>query len=171
MLSALKNNGKRAREGERRLASRHPPRASIFPFPSLAPYDTKMVHYGQNGELQCFKTHWSPSFYRYIVRLPSNSRCNEDVCKILWSYRYRGILRLNRTHFSLKSSKTSSTVTHGHFRLKAQTFDFNRWSSLHRYSNELTRHFIACCLLNWTMIKHWNFDSVRTKHWPLRLSN
>lgn len=29
----------------------------FFSFPSLAPYDTKRVHYGQNGELQCFKTH------------------------------------------------------------------------------------------------------------------
>ena len=57
MLSVLKNNGKRARDGKPRLASRHPPRASIFSFPSLAPYDTKRVHYGQNGELQCFRTH------------------------------------------------------------------------------------------------------------------
>ena len=41
----------RGREREPRLASCHPPRASMSPFPSLAPYDTKRVHYGQNGEL------------------------------------------------------------------------------------------------------------------------
>ena len=41
----------RGREREPRLASRYPPRASMFPFPSLAPDDTKRVHYGQNVEL------------------------------------------------------------------------------------------------------------------------